>query len=388
MIFRHFDVMALLNMARTFPEFDHIIVATFRQKYSDITFEIKLSKPRSCDQNTRYEIQDWPEQVNVYDLEFFKDLLQHFGKSLTRVAIPNGGSDNLTIANRLLSEYCSESVKELNLHQISSSELLQYTKPLIAVEKLTCMISSELDGNFTLNQLFPNLQQLEISLRNEMNFNYIDCVLPHLKYLKISILSILEERKDQIERFIRQNPQIRSIDLGGTRMDLLKVISEVMPDLDSLTVSHIDSQNARFGNVSNFILYSYSFDGIEKLSFSHLNSFQAYYIFNRNEEMREFFRRHSHLNRLYLMQGLGARVALDVFTADLTDLVEAIVENYEFSVATIIRFIETHPKLEKFRFKISVNGDMQEFYNRFGNDWHIKSFRLGRFEDFIFERIN
>lgn len=384
-IFRHLNLMELLNMAETMPESLHTATSIFRQKYSHYVFTI-MSDPRESDEEFRYEIQDEAEEIRFYHLELFQNVLQYFGNAVKRIAIENGKDNNLTMANRLVNEYCSESVKELDLEYISPNGLLQYSKPFSAVEKLSCTIGTELDGNFTLTHLFPKLQKLTILLRSGVNFNAIDCAFPLLKQLDLWIFPDCEERMHQIEGFIRKNPQIKSVQLRGKYSYLLKTVSEVTPNLQNFNVSLFENTHnneVRFGNVNNFHLLSVSSEGFDKLSFLHLNSFELYYI-HQDEQLIRFLNRHQHLNRLHIRYGVSRPVIL--YEADLPDLVEVIIEDHDVSIESINEFINSHPKLMKFQIRRNINADNQELLKIFEKDWNIQTFRYKNYEKFIFER--
>lgn len=373
-------------MAKTLSEFDHIIAHIFQKKYSHYEFKIFRDDPRKPDEEFRYGIPVGFKQINFYHLELFEDVMQYFGNCVKRIAIVNEKDNNLTMANRLVNEYCSESVKELDLKYISSNALRQYTKPFSAVEKLTCTISTELDENSTLNQFFPGLQQLALSLMDGVNFNLVDCTLTHLKHLELKVFSGCEQRRHQIEGLIRKNPQIQSIALDGFHFDLLRTISEVTPNLENLIVSHFKiDDHIRFGNVNNFVLISVISDYLEKLSFSHLNSFEMVY-FDQNEHLSGFFKRHQHLKRLHITDAMFGPVVLDELTANLPNLVEVIVEDREVSSDSIIRFLNNHQKLMKFQIGREVDADDRELVAIFEKDWHMRKVIHDKFVDFIFER--
>lgn len=390
LIFDRLDLVELVNMASITPQYASIAASVFRQKYSDHQLAIRCNKPEMLYQKIPYGISDG--SINIYDLKLYQNILKYFGNNLRKINISNGLvlENDLEIANRLTNEYCSKTVRELNLNFLSKNELHQYTTPFSGVEKLICTISSDINGTWTLNQLFPNLQQLEVLLTSDMNISFIDNQLPHLKQLKLGISADSFERKQQIEGMIRKNPQIRSIEIIGLNIGLVKVISEVIPNIENLTIPNVGIHNMnsiQFGSVKNFALYSNDFSSLEKLSFPHLETLKIFPPFH-SENLIAFFKRHQHLKRLHLMLcPQTSRVNLEELTADLPNLVELVVQNHDISSQTIIRFIESHDNLMKFQFsKHQIENEVEQtLRRRFEMDWNIRESNSSE-EALLFER--
>lgn len=86
----------------------------------------------------------------------------------------------------------------------------------------------------------------------------------------------------------------------------------------------------------------------------------------------EFFQRHRNLSHLNLEVKWDIILVLDELTAELTNLTEMIVRG-ETAVRfeTVVRFIESHPKLKKFQFPHEDILEDDTLRRRFETDWHI-----------------
>lgn len=219
---------------------------------------------------------------------------------------------------------------------------------------------------------------MDIILSHDLSINFVDCELPHLNQFSLCIYSDNYENKNlQIDGLIRKNPQIRSIELTGSTSHLVKVVSEVIPNIENLnlTIPDAGTENGpiRFGNVK--ILTIFSFDvSFENISFSHLEELR---IFPQAQPKKliEFFKRHQTINRLHLMNGLPEyQIQVDELTAKLPNLIAITVEDQDIDAQSISRLIESHEKLIKFIFSTRRfnDADKKLLKDRFDSEWRIK----------------
>lgn len=147
------DLVGLTNMAKISRDVAVLAGDIFRQKYADYNVVIKGNATQGSNSSEQYSLIPYTSKsIELYDLEVFQNILQFFGSNLRKITIANDADVDLTTANRLVNEYCSESLTELNLNIISENELRQYTKPFKAVEKLSFLVTSDVIGNTTLNE--------------------------------------------------------------------------------------------------------------------------------------------------------------------------------------------------------------------------------------------
>lgn len=392
LIFDQLELTDWMNVAQINREFLPIVSYMFRQKYSGYIIAISdtkrewYEKPCSIRKSSKY--------IFIKDYQLALNILKYFGNNIRNLSIRNPSKYNFTphrenwaTINQVMNKYGSESISKLLLGRISKELWSQFSVPFKNLELLDIEIETDTDG-MKLNWLCPKLKQLRLNLVYNGNCDFIDCAMPYLEHLYIEYPQPSGDQRDQIIDFFRKNPQIRNVDVRNTTPDIVKVISEYLPNIENLKLASVADykEPIHFENVKNFVLHSSQYLTIKNLTFPHLESFETTYSRGEFEKFIEFFRKHRCLKRLKMSSHDG--IELDVMTADLVNLMEMIMENNsEINISQLIRFIETHPKLMKFKCKINEMGrdDQEILRQRFERDWHI--FTNKQDNMLLFERI-
>lgn len=388
LIFDKLELSDLINIVQINSEFQDLATNVFRRKYSNYEIDILATK---CDHyEGAYDIIDSKRYIKVRDVQIPSNIMKYFGNYIQKLAIRNFKYRNYTsgsdwaMVNRVVNEYGSELITQLSLGEISRNLWPHFTKPFSKVEKLDITIEDDTDG-MKLTELCPNLRELHISVTKDANYDFIDCELPHLVHLDIRYRGDVTE---QMVSMIRKNPQIRRVVVDRyTTPSFYKVIAENLANLEHLTLTFIDdySDPLHFKSVKHCVLHATSLMTLTNLTLSQLESLETSFWRGEREKFTEFFRRHRNLKRLNLSVH-NTQLQLDVVTADLVNLVEMNVEtNSEINVVHVIKFIEIHPMLLKFKFNTNKIGktDLEELRRRFELDWHIENIGDG---SFLFEK--
>lgn len=387
------DVNDLINIAKISSEFTYIASNIYHRKYAD--YEIRIERIEYEWHEEPYSIEESPKYIIVRDFQLASDMLKYFGNRFRNLFIRNDSSRNYTLGsdwatiNQFVNEYASESVVHLKLNEISKELWSLFTIPFTNVEALYINIKTDTDG-MKLNQLCPNMKEFHIDLINAANYDSINCELPHLQHLDISIsMRNPWNKKDQILGLIRNNPQIRSIVAVHTPPTFIRRVSEYLPNLKYLTLQFHDDQNGliHFDSVRHCVLYTNTIDTLKNLSFLHLESLQMQYSPEELDKFTEFFLRHKSLKRLTVLPKQNTQFQLNLLTVDLVNLVEMTVEFHsDINIDNVTKFIENHPKLIKFQFKPNImeSSDWEVFCKKFEQDWHIVS--IEQRNAFSFER--
>lgn len=379
-IFARLDLDQLAHMAAVDERFANIAKKELAKRCPDYRLEIIWSHVGSA---SKFTSSNSLKRLSVYEYKLGLKLLKYFGELFPVLAIHNNNfeAERSIVINRYANKYVSEFVTQFKL-DIVEGTLEQYTNAFKGVQELDCIIKAENIDDTVLpwNELFPNLQKLslEIDVTLELNGNYsfADCELPQLEALVISY-NDTGKRNKQIEGLIRKNPQIRDLELKFCQRDYIKVINQLLPNLETIILHKLNLNEAlHFEKVQRFVLKTNNPRGIENLSFSNLESIRIHYSPRLFDNWLAFFKKHPNLFRLHLQEHTSSNqsVQLEELTSVLPNLVEVTMQysNY-ISREDIAKFIETHDKLMKFRFFVRSYKapDFDTLRDRFGDEWEI-----------------
>lgn len=256
----------------------------------------------------------------------------------------------------------------------------QFTVPFQQVEDFSCLIQlRQMQMNIMrFDKLFPQLKRLSLILNSNLNYSFIDCHIPTLKHLDLSVSKSAWNRKDQIEGLIRKNPQLESIELDVEPAHYVIDVNKHLPNLTNLTLHQLDIGNdsLHFQHVKRFILCASNYGSIANLFFPHLDTIQIQYSRQLQDEWHEFFQRHRNLSVLHLYEYHATQsVDLSELTQNLTNLVEMKVQyNDGINVAAVAEFLQAHPRLRTFQIttKSYRESEFIALRERFRRDWHIQ----------------
>lgn len=209
--------------------------------------------------------------------------------------------------------------------------------------------------------------------------------------------------RHQIERLIRKNPQIRSIETRYFPANYVKVINELLPNVENVTVSTLNYSGSEliFTHVKKFDLNEDQPETIGSLSFSQLETMKMVYKASLHNVWLDFFRKHQNISKLYLRQREYVnefRVPLVDITAQLHNLTEVtILVQHHLNIEVVNQFFENHQQLGKLVYMKNnfQTAEQERLRERFQREWHIEyqqiklehesnSFCSG----LIFEKIN
>lgn len=349
---------------------------------------VPSEEPPKMENQVKKPLSIFPNHIEVYDFKFTLMLLKRYGNVIRRISVENhrmsdDRSDQITIA---INKYCSASLNKLNLGFIKQNTMDKLTQPFQMVEDFSFEVSLEKISQKTLplNETFPNLRRLTVSLYQNLNYKFIDCQMPHLERLKAVATMELgaQPRYDLIERVIRKNPQIRSVELMQFRPGFMKTLNQLLPQLESLTTSGFDvgTEVIHFENVRN-AKYLDMLDGsARQITFGKLESLQINYFNHQLDAWCEFFRRHRNLSRLHIyenQQGNYLSDQLEQLTVDLTNLTKISLESATvISEDSVVGLLRSHASLQQIQVTMRYFND--SYKDNLGmklmDDWEIRDF--------------
>lgn len=392
----YLDTFDLLRVSQTNAKFHSVAAAVFRHKYHYVKMSAEMSQGyhfKAKQEDDKVHIDNENKHLTIFDFEHGIELLKRFGKSMKKIEISRFISHydaNMVEICRNVNEYASE-ITYLRLEVINEILLSNFTAPFVQLEELECSFLEERRTTPRMvNELFPNLKKLTVSLLGNVAPSFFVANFPHLetvKYINKLILSSTTSHQlniSKVEDFLEKNPQIRSIDYQHFPDSFIKVVHKHLPKLERICLSSLDlvNETLHFESVKDLTLTSMHRNSIEKILFSHLESF-TYNNWRQStpeyfDSFRRFFEMNRSLKRLHLSINFIERnlfEQLEALLADLSNLAEVTLKFYYYVEAdVIIRFIRNHKNLTKFEFIIwnSTEEDMDVIRKKLEGEWCLR----------------
>lgn len=254
----------------------------FKRKYSKRTF--RISGPFSDEKNENF--QESGDFISFQRIELIFKTMQMFGHHISslRIVYKRLKPHEYEKIHQFITEYCRESLIELEFDAVKRNVLNEFDKPFLSVEKVH--FSGELakfgTKNMNLVEFLPKLRHLSIEQLDIIDRESFQQNLPQLTHLRFGQLSRSGFAAKDIERFIKINAQIQGVRLNYFPIAFLKVLCDNLPNLTSLELpwgvesnrnhlpTHIHFQNVRKFSIKcgPNVIPNVSFHRIERLQLS------------------------------------------------------------------------------------------------------------------------
>lgn len=338
------------------------------------------------------------ESIEIKQLEIVSNVLTYFGDAIRKLTLFTEFTTNGNVyryIGRMMNEHCSEMLERIEVWYSFETVLKHLTKPFRAVKSVKLSYFPNRDGDdcLPMDELFPNMEQLDLKLSTALNSSYIVRHHPNLNSLKIQDLSYKDEIHSTnpdaagLEKLIELNPQIRNIDFEAVPSHRVKFVGEHLPNLDSLTLAKLNGEDEiHFQNVTTFRAEgsptNIRFDHLQEL---HINGFV------RTEKWDDFIEKHSTIQKLHIpMLELNAD-AFMAFTKHVPNVQEMTISIYlaqQWIEPTIlIGFLNKHGKLQKFSILGTNLQPNESFVEILRDNLHTKWIITSNDHEFSFERI-
>lgn len=381
-IFDFLNLTDLTNLVEAYPQMSSMAIGIFRRDYKECDICIERVYPGAgIDGQLR-----WADSMQTYDLQTLLNIYKHFNCLIPSIEIRNYNihSNESTLINNFINKYGKNSLKSLAIYPIKEDTFVEFSSPFEGLEDLYFQADIYVEAIkmpvLSFDKLFPNLRGLFLILRPNIDYSFIDCHMPNLQHLYLSIDDRAWDKNGSIEGMIKQNPQIRSLDIQEIPVNYSKTVIDLLSNIENLTLFECDfHEPTHFGSVKNFKVTKIGPKSIEWLSFRNLESLSLEYDSRETAAWVTFFKNHSSLSGLHLTDGLfsNAAIPLAEFTRELPHLVEVSIDSPDFiSVDVMNDFISSHGNLQTFlqlfgRFSAEHKAYENDYRERFSNEWII-----------------
>lgn len=389
-IFEQLDFMDLLSLTEASPDFFPLVTEILRRK----NYEVTIRNAHSVDKLNGRSFNEFvvEKRIEITYFDLILTVLKQLGHAIRHLNVEFSyiRNNEAAIISQFINEYASVSLKTLRLSYVKNDTFEHFIIPFEGVEELHFGIDiNEFKSDISsLNYLFPRLQRLGLSLFSNVNYDFMDCELPHLKHLNLFIASEAWECKEQIEAFLRKNTQIQSLGIDFLPIDHVKIslkdINRLLPNIENLTLStfNIGQESVRFERVKHFVLDHNIIAPLAKLTFARLESFQMNYFQGDFNAWNNFVARHNNLSRLCVDSlNMDFRTHLvDILDAlpYLSEMVLSKIRRGPVNFETISQIIGNNRNLTKFEFTtdLMAGHEFDDMKERFQNEWHVEFIRI------------
>lgn len=408
------DLQNLLNIAETNHTLRMLAAEVFCQKYSNCIIKIDNNDRSSPNKsNTIEEINQFPvlmdeRTILVFGLNVSLKLLRNFGPAIKKLSIHSHrfwAFEEQTIMG-FVNEYCGESLIKLDLEIDRHDMIKKLTGPFENVTELSCnVVDSEIQGittqnQQTLNKIFPNIENLTLSLKSNTSTDFVGR-LPHLRSLTLKGDAITAQsffNTKYTDNLLNRNAQIEALKLIFYPPDYVRKVKVYLPDVESLSLWFFNLTNdpVSFEHVKKFELLS-KIDGSPlKIQFKQLQELRMWYEPRYAHEWITFLGMSPHLKRVHVKDfgDIESTLNLQSLLTQLPEIEEMSILSYKtIHFETIVKFIETHGRLKRFKygsrnFDVSISLYHIEYMKKeFGQNWTITEFN-GNYSGLLFQRKN
>lgn len=391
LILERLDAHHLLTAAQISDQFSSAAASAFHFKYSS-RFEVVI-RYKDIGIVDHFYNSDAKEKIYVdfeYDQLVLPDngdyvvkVFQLFGHVIKKLGLELYYADETKelIIGKLISKYISDSLIDISFKSHADRILTHITNPLVNVETVKFkLVALDSVPNSPMNRLFPSLRSLELnSIKKTKNIGYFYCHMPHLEQVLFE-----QAHKDiPLENVIKNNPQIKSVNLRNTYPEFVQMLSVHLPQLETLKLYLFQHQQLRvdicFENVTTFDI-DLGIDSPKYLHFPKLQNLQLVFFSTLFTECCEFLNEHNRLKRLHLTHRSMSNIEFQHITANLMDLTEVTLQTdraQTLSSDDIVQFLRTHKKV--IQLNIIQLDDVCEVTlpEQLKHDWEFKSILKG-----------
>lgn len=368
------DLGALLCLAETNSTPISDLNEAFCQRYSDYLIVIERFLN---DANFKYKEFKKEKQLLLFDFETACNMFIYFGISIEKLEIKNTLISfidlRFSIVAKFVNEYACESLTQLQMDFMWAQTFEPFEKPFRKVESFAFFYIEELQNDEQLDKLFPRLKRLSLIFLYDVDYSYIDCVMPQLEHLQffIDVFPDIPRHLDQIEVFLSKNPQIRSVDTNQVRM-----INKYLQNIENLTLHEFeigDDENIRFESVKYLEVDYMSLAPLKQLSFPQLETLKMPFIPTERTTYVYLFKQYCKLKKFDFEARYSANdtAQLHRLLNELNDLIEIKLSmDTNINVYFINALIQYHNHLMRIEV-LAQDIDVEDIFKKFGAQWNI-----------------
>lgn len=350
--------MDLLSMVETNDNHSTLAESIFASRYSGQI--IKILDPYLIGNESVIERDG---MIIIQHFGIILKTLKSFGHLISKLEIEYDLLHNINVTeiSNFINIYCADSLTDIKINSFHQDFFDVMTKPFENVQYFT------IEGRYTdfnsntlkFVELFPVIRRMHL---NSIAFINKSCIIDHefhhLEHFHVLVQKFNDPRnlmKKDVEQFLRKNTQIRSISLAFVNNAFVKIVSEILPNLESLMVSSFDEEGAPedifFQNVTNYTIPYYFVPMPQNVSFAKPYEFRTIAAIRNGYRVFPFVRSQPNLRELTFFSEAFTAVDLMLFTTAHLDIDEIYLPLIAVHDDAFNWFVEESDYMKKITFK-------------------------------------
>lgn len=223
-ILTHLGFRDLLNIATTSKLMQNTAQTVFKKKFAG---KMVLIEPSILRYTRIIETQS---QINIEDMSTALKFLRCFGETISKLGtLYRHHEDTRARAHfeRYLYQYCTQNLREFEIHLFLYPRDMVLSQPLYNIEKLTFMLCTFGRHMPDIVRRFPNLRELKFE------YTYFADICDHISLNLPKLESFtayrIENHKEFVKKIILDNPQLKRLKLHANIDDEIR---RAINDLD------------------------------------------------------------------------------------------------------------------------------------------------------------
>lgn len=376
LILEELDIASLIEMAEINQNIGSLSADVYRRKFSHKGIEIR--EPFWLDDSIS---ENENGMIQLRDMDIITRVFRLFGQSIVKLKIQfwKNHLEQVRQTIALASQYC-DSLIHFELKSFDEDVLKNVTKPFVKVETVSFdgQFSRLASDTLSLNEMFPNMRNLLLQRAHIDDKKSVILSFPHLRHLQLDFLELYAFTNEQILNLTRLNPHIRSVNLQKVSMTFIKLLSESLPNLESLEL--VDITNWPFSEDIHF-------QSIDRLRIaSGYSRFATSVTIDRLQEIvldwcsfpdgwMQFIQKHPTLTEISIFGDEMSDTDLSSLIGNVPNLVEAgFTVKQNFTPSTIIRFVKSSTNLKRLILsfhKVLDNSTFEKIEKGIKDEWTV-----------------
>lgn len=349
----------------------------FRKNYEKSHFVLRGP---FVENNNEIGIEEQKKIIYVQHFDMIKYIFETFGDLMHMIRV---SFENIDVTHgkeivKKIAENCSNSLEALTLENCKGNVLddLTITFPYVFTLKFSSSSTDRLEVNadhLKLNEMFTGLYALHLGHTTATDWQFIGDKWPHLEVFNV----LLKNEKDQnradtshVIHFLNNNPKIKHLAVHHSNLNILKMASEILPQLDYLSIVNLsedywnyDGEPIRFDGVRGLMVEIDNENQTpERIVCNHLDSLILKTKHAFTDKWTEFLTHQVNPNLSHFVVDAGelSREQFLILADKLPDLQAIeVVSPSKLMADDIAAFIGNSESLKNFNARIQMDGHEQ-----------------------------
>lgn len=331
-IFERLDMLELISVGRIHPHIEAVASHIIERLISDRTLKIYIRRNQLYKfEGISYSILGTDHINQPVELQTMLDLFKYYGHYITKLSAQFGEKrdyDEALIS--YINKYAAKTLKEIDFQRLEMfCHLLK--EPFSVAEKVQLKHINAATSTLNLSEMFPSVRYLDVRAMGLIRSLNSLQHYPHLEHLTIPIeWGDFEASISAFSKLIELNPQLKHLSIPRCQWNMLELLNETRPELESL-------------ELSEFILYDHRLRKFPLL-FSDIKKLKCQTIDQREINVETILMKFGSLEEIEVDGGLDFWMKVIMENRNLK---KVIVRN-ELSRENLQRIAHGLPNLEEF----------------------------------------